>query len=449
MKKSTRTLLAGAALVAMAGSAHAATQINLYGASAQYVFWQNAVVPFMTATTANGGLGCTSTLGPTKDSVDGKTFIVQGSGCDTTLTDGAVDFRAGNKASYDGIFAATGNNDPMSVSSSRGSCDRFSRLMADGPASNTSTVTTTRTGCYPITLGATDVPASAFVQTSSGNLKGNNTSGGTVSRVFSGVPLSGTVNGFDLVAPLATYQPVKVPFGFFVNNGVTAKTCTAGSTIGDYCGSDADCGPAGVCNPTPATINNMSREMATQLFGQSIRNWSQMTGFTAQNVTLVMRHAGSGTAATLDLTVMNKAWGKSLPTAQNTLATKAITYFNDSTGDLFANMNTIAGSVGYADADAGKCANCAGPIKYNGSYPNSQNIISGIYDYWADQTVYLTGNATAQQKAVADKLLAPGGYLNDSTGSHLAGTAFRNFWAASAEMKVTRAGGNPFLYPSR
>ncbi len=452
MKRTTKTLMASAALLALAGSANAATQINLYGASAQFGFWKAAAGPFMRATTANGGLGCSSTLGPTMAS-DGKSFIVQGIGCDATLTDGAIDFRVANKASYDGIYAVTGNTDSKA---SPGSCDKFSRAMADGPASNDSTVTTTASGCYAITLGASDVPASAFVQASSGNLKGPN-GGGTISRIFSGIPTSGSdPNGNTLVAPLATYNPVKVPFGFFVKDTVKAKTCTAGPTIGDFCASDSDCGTGGTCSSDYSTISGLSREMATQLFGQKIRNWSQMSGFEAKNVQLCMRHAGSGTAATLDQAVMNSAWGKSLPTAQNTLATKAITYFNDGSSDLFKCMTYTGytGAVGYADADAdiSTYSGVVGPIKYNGFYPNSQNIINGIYDFYADQTVYLSGNADAKQKAVADKLLGTGGYLNDATGSHLTGTAYRNFWAASAEMKVVRGSAtsiNPFLYPSR
>jgi hypothetical protein len=444
MKKPVfKTLLAAGALVALAGTGNAATQISIYGASAEFVFWQGAAAAFMSAA-APTGLGCATVVGPTYDNVDGKTFIIQGSGCTNTYTDGAVDFRVGNKASYDGIYAVTGSNDPKAVPCNG---DYFKRAMADGPASSDTTVKTTRTGCYTITLGAADVPANAFVQTSSGNLNGPN-GGGTVSRTFSGIPLSGA----GLTAPQATYQPVKVPFGFFVNQNVKAKTCTAGPTIGDYCATDSDCGTGGACSTTSATISNMSREMATQLFGQSIKNWNQMAGFDANPVVLCLRHAGSGTHATMDLAVMNKAWGKTLPTAQVTSAlTKPLTWFNDSTGNLMNCMTYTGynGSVGYADADSSHAATIVGPIRYNGSYPNSQNIISGIYDFYADQTVYLAASANANQKAIADLLLAPNGYLNDSTGSHLSGTAFRNFWAASLEMKVSRIGGNPFLYPSR
>jgi len=457
---------AGVALLAAAGAAHA-TDFNIYGASAEYNFWKNAGREFL----LNSTPACTSASAFLAG--DSKSGIIYATGCNTSVVpDGFVKLRVSNKASFDGIFAVTSSTDS---NGSANTCSANARVMADMA---TPTDSSASLSCQVVTVGASDVPASGFVQKSSGKLTGPLAAAtvASVTRNFNnggGIPV--TVAAGAPVAPAATYNPVKVPFGLFVTNNITVKTCTAGKTVGDYCAKDEDCGTAGLCNGGDATgtqtsfrpiavTDNITREMATQIFSNSLtsKNWSDFIGFGPLPAAACVRAAGSGSHATMDLGLMNNAWGKKWPA----LAVANSFYYNDSTGNLLdcmkelasttkAGVDTVvAGAMGYADADVDLTAypTIIGPLKYNGSYPNSQNIISGNYDLYADQTLYLAATADTTQTTLMNNLMT---YLNDTTGSHLntAGYNFRNFWAASAEMKVGRGSTpatlTPFAYPAR
>jgi ABC-type phosphate transport system substrate-binding protein len=440
MKRSTKAILTGAALIALSGTAFAAqTDINIYGASAEFNFWKTAAKDFMTH---SYGFNCTATVPsdgtPALDST-GNHGVLKGTGCTNAPTDTIV-LRFSSKASYDGVFAALAvqntNADNTCGTSSAALLNQ--RKMADLPTDGSHTAPSLT--CQPVTVGASDIPADSFVQTSSGQLKGPN-GGAVISRSFGTADLPGIDTSALANNPM---QPVKVPFGFFVNTSVTAKTCTAGR-VGDYCNADVDCTTKvngttvpGTCGTASSVINNVSREMAELLFSGQISNWSQFgPAFTAQPVVLCLRHAGSGTAATLDLAVMNHGgWGANL-VSQEVATVDAFhpvqTWFNDGSGDMKYCLQNKVGSVGYLDADSGVNANTAGPLKYNGSYPSAYAIKNGVYDFWADQTVYFPDTISANQLTAVSSLLD---YLNSDTGLSAAGYA--NFWAASSSMTVTK-----------
>jgi len=468
--KKTRVFsaLAGVALLAAAGSAHAAgtMDINIYGASAEYNFWKQAGVEFLKAQVP-AGLGCGTVSGFIPDAATGAANgIIVGTSCTNTTVLGSndsVNFRVSNKASYDGIFAVTSSTDSQK---SNGTCALNARPMANAAATDTLATL----GCNVVTVGASDVPADAFTQHSSGLLHGP-AGGGAILRSFSKIPTTGVA---------AIFQPVKVPFGFFVTNNISVRTCGTGPSTGDYCNADEDCGsyftvPTDTTSPVLnytcsaarpiAVSDNITREMAVQLLSNTLpsHNWSDFAGFSPLTAVTCVRHAGSGSHATMDLALMNKGtWGGSWPAAQS-----ANFYFNDSTGDLLSCMNTQLtagkGAIGYADADtdltksgAIPAGNLVGPLKYNGNYPNSQNIKSGVYDLYADQTLYLAPTAVvadAQGAKQSDAVALLMGYLNDTTGSHLntPGYKFHNYWAASSEMQVGRGSSplNPYAYPAR
>lgn len=447
MKKQITTVLAATALIAMAGAANASTDINLYGASAQYKFWSGAAGGFMTATVANGGLGCTGTSSTeynngTTDPDTKKNFIIQGTGCDTTVvdSDGVFNFRVSSKASYDGIFAVLNSSNAMASNECGG--DMSKRKMAVLGSATT-------LACQTITHGASDVPTSAFVQSSSGQIRGH-LGGGSISRSFSGDAT------FPGASSLTKYQPVKIPFGFYVSNTVTAKTCTSASPsnlVGEYCASDVDCGGAsGSCSTTPTAISNMTREMATQIYAGNVVNWQSFTGFTANPVVLCMRHAGSGTHATLDTAVMNKSWGRALPTAEvssTSVSKPVMIWFNDSSDDAKACMTAYAGSAGYLDADS-SAPSGALRLKYNGQFATASNIAKGVYDFYSDLSIYEKSGLDTKTTGVAGKLLGVGGWLNQADGTNSRMTAAnRVFIATDKMMKVKRANFNPFTYPSR
>jgi hypothetical protein len=135
------------------------------------------------------------------------------------------------------------------------------------------------------------VAGDSFVQESHGEKFGPR-GGGWYEVGLSGVDCSG----------LTPHNPLIVPFGFFVNKGVTAKQClppVATANQYEYCMTDADCGgAAGSC--VTDTINNITRLQAVNIFSGYASNWSDFGGyFTEQPITACLRHAGSGTHATL------------------------------------------------------------------------------------------------------------------------------------------------------
>lgn len=466
MKRTIKTLLAGGALLAVAGTANA-TDINIYGASAEFNFWKVAAANFIinpSGFACNPALSVPAPTGTTQNpaiSTDGKHGVIQGNGCTSSLIpDGKVTIRFSNKASYDGIYSVLGSTNTQAdttCGSTAGTWPTgplFQRHMGDLPPTGTVVLTTS---CYPVTVGASDVPSYAFVQTSSGHTQGPNPSNtATVSRNFgaSGIDTTPLTAGDPTGAGLPWQQPVKVPFAFWVNNQVTAKTCATGPRIGDYCSSDLDCSTVtspsnnGTCGAA-TTINNMSREMANQLFDGQIKMWTDFgAGFVAQPVTLCYRHAGSGTHATVDLAVMNHGgWGKPLLTKEvSATSTKnpVVAWFNDATGDEAYCLQNVPYSVGYLDSDysVGTNTNIIGPMKYNGSYPSASNIINGIYDMWADQSLYIPNSIDSTSLAAATALVT---YLNN--GANLDANGYHQYWAASSEMKVIK--DTEFLYPHR
>ena len=112
--------------------------------------------------------------------------------------------------------------------------------------------------------------------------------------------------------------PIAYPFGFYVNPGVKSFRCTYASgaaNVNNFCVDDSGCGgTAGnhtLC--TAQTINNLTRLQVVALFSGVVSDWSDFgVYYPAIPVTLCMRHAGSGTSATLDYAVMNNGWGNAL-----------------------------------------------------------------------------------------------------------------------------------------
>jgi len=194
---------------------------------------------------------------------------------------------------------------------------------------------------------------------------------------------------------------VVVPFGFFVNSAVTAQTCTAG-LIGNYAtaASQCDTAPAkgdGVLGAA-STITNISREEATLIFSQSVADWSDLGSyFTAQPVVACLRHAGSGTHAALDQTVMNSGWGNNIANTE----TAGSIWFNQGSSDMMKCINgnstastngSLIGAIGYADADqaigAAKISQNVKQLKYNGFYPTRTAIRNGLYDFYTNAWLY-------------------------------------------------------------
>lgn len=247
MKKQIKSVaLAGAALLALTGAANAATiDVNLYGASAQFLFWNAAAPGFLTSVRH-----CTATTQTT--SADAKHEITQGTGCDGGTN--TINIRYSSKASFDGIYAVK-NQDPSNTCPGKPG----QRPIITG-AGNAALL------CQDIHVGASDVGGVSFTQQSHGQLFGP-LGGGDVgsSREFNAISTAG----------LTSYQPVVVPFGFFANKSVKVYTCDGTTSPGNLCTtatSADDCGAINLC--TQKTIDNITREMAVQIFSGNAVAWT-------------------------------------------------------------------------------------------------------------------------------------------------------------------------------
>ena len=141
--------------------------------------------------------------------------------------------------------------------------------------------------CVRVNIGASDVAGESFTQTSNGTTNGP-AGGAQLTMSFSGISTAG----------LKYMPPIVVPFQFFVHNDVTNSVSGTGAN---------------------KTMSNITRAMAVLLFSGEIANWNQFgSNFPDLVVTLCYRHAGSGTAATLDYSVVRgNGWGGGLPTSEN------------------------------------------------------------------------------------------------------------------------------------
>ena len=167
LKTAAKGLIIGAAVFAFAGAAGATTTINLYGATAQTNFWNGAAadllhVEFSCATGAVTSPGSSASN------------VTHGTGCSSTydaaddgVHNGIINFSYTNKASWDGIEAVNGvwdssNNGGAGQPCTAGQNYRMVATCADSTCAPAGVTLQ----CQPITIGTSDVEASAFAQTS-------------------------------------------------------------------------------------------------------------------------------------------------------------------------------------------------------------------------------------------------------------------------------------------
>jgi hypothetical protein len=231
------------------------------------------------------------------------------------------------------------------------------RKMIDEATCNFTTGQCTGTKCVSVTVGASDVPVECFAQESHGALKGP-LGGVWTDRNFKTNPI-----GWTGAEPC---KPLVVPFAFFVNNTVKKSN---------------------------ATITNIARDNAEILFSGQAYNWSDLVdvdgnAFDAGVVTACLRHAGSGTHASLDAYITSD-----LIVSQAVAADHKF-YFNDGSSDEMKCVNgsgawTGAGAIGYADADQnlGSYANTR-RIALNSVTPAAATIANGTYNFYGLQQLY-------------------------------------------------------------
>ena len=395
IKKFIKATIVGASLFAMVGNAGADTNINIYGASAQYKFWNSAAGPFLKDTTQ--GPGCTASFSAegADDTNQEDHGITKGTGC--VSGDATWYIRYSSKASFDGIRSMQGiegSDTPTACTNKR------QREMADETQTDWGTGLVSGLTCKTVTVGASDVEANAIAGMYS---YGHRTYDQTTDEVEKDMT-SSTI--YD--TGLDNYRPIIVPFAFFAETNV------------------------------PYT--NMTKLMAAHLFSGAVKKWSSFgaTAGTYDNVTLCMRHAGSGTHATLNAVVLD---GVNILEEEVYGGTGSYNvFFNEESTDLMNCLAAYPGSVGYADADknASNKWPTVGLMTYQGVSASKANITNGMYPFWAAQWLYVTSKTTDDP---VDKLA-----VYASKGDNMPSSR-DPYWAAADEMKVNKS--NSFSFPVR
>jgi hypothetical protein len=350
MKKIFNTALVTALMLGTAATAQAATeQVNMYGASAQLGYWDKLGSAFMTS------LGCTGYSKAT--TADTNFYAIKGTGCTTTGVADTVIITYGSVSSLDGIKAAK-EVEPLDDKNNcaANNTDAYRQVV---DTTDPSKFTASGTGdtpftCGDIQLGTSDVEGPSFTQSSTGGLNGP----GTEDFTPDCAP--------EDVTGLLNVKPTVVPFAFYANNAL----------------------------PQTGAMTNLTRTQAVNLFANKVSNWNQFNGFTPnKGVVLCMRHAGSGTHATLDKAVMRG--DANLPTseivAEDPGYAADVYFYQSSSGMKECLTNNGLDddayiAVGYMDADSS--ATDAHQLTYQGAAPLADNIKTGVYDFWSLQNVY-------------------------------------------------------------
>jgi hypothetical protein len=418
-KKILKGIVIGGAALTIAASAQAGTiNVNLYGASAQFEFWTATAPDFLISQ------GCgTADVGSAKAKLAGRDVGiavcrgvdaiqgVTGNGIGTAKD--TVVIRYTSEASYDGVRAVTEDPNYTTECGDGALRKQANAETSTFPAHPGVGVVGGALICQDVHIGASDVAATTFGQYSEGNKLGHVPSDYIYQSIFFPADLQ------DPGPEGLNYQvdrPIVVPFGFFAHTSVP--------------------------------FDNMSRLMATSIYSGQVMNWNEFNP-AAGSLPLVacLRHAGSGTAATLDAAVMrgdaNLLQVEALPGSELvTLEIQPVTYFNNGSSDEMKCVGENAGAVGYADADkcvkAGSCLSTVKTMTYQGVAPSSTAIKNGQYDFWAAQWLYSNEPAGATDDMI-DALVAFA-----SIDANLPASK-KPYWAAQTAMKWAK--DNDFLYP--
>ena len=500
LKKMARGLTVGVALMGMVSSAGAEPvyNLNIYGASAQHKFWLNLSESFL-LDVANGG-NCEFAH---QDSYSKKHGIARGTNC---LGDGSTIYiRYSSRASYDGVNAINDGTPRQMVDET--SCVDWTGSTADSCTSLTS---------VQPNLGASDVAWDAFNQTTDGYEDGNLNfpsdpySAPSTSVVFPD-SIGATIQEFNpIVVPFAFFANNSV--GKFrcvrpeINGAVAgpvdpadwnamgshkayphgmwecdptksdaaghnpqcigyykciAGSCNGGVKNGQACTTANDCPDVDVliddttrCEAMP--LNNINHAMAGLIFSGTINDWEDFGPyFTPGKIVRCMRHAGSGTHATVDdLLKPYKLAIITIPLPLNL----GPTWHYTSSSDLMKCVADFKGAIGYADADKlldfknifDGCADnpniglddpdlVAGAhiMQFNGVEPTRQKIVNCEYEFWAAQHVYYDTDAfSGTLETLRQRLANFSSNAANLTEANLGNAA--NFWGAQSEMKCTK-----------
>lgn len=436
MKKVIKAVSLTISALALATTASAA-DVNIYGASAQFNFWNDKAPHFLTSV-----MGCANTIQGTATSKEGMTL---GTNCSGTLptAGGDIAIRYTSNKSVEGPRAVAGldplENDSCSVNTPSGD---YNRHQANYDPSTQAFFE----DCLPVNAGCSDVASESFTQESHGWKNGSYDF-----TQFDEVLDPTTIPGDDT---LKAYQPVAVPFSFYANNSLE--------------------------------LNEINRQQALLLFSGNVYNYSQFgSDYPNKKVVLCMRHAGSGTHATLDKAIMRG--DTFLPTNQKVgiapmdpivpafLNVPGI-MFHESSSNLMDCVDdngtyptATAGAIGYADSDKAIDFIAAdGTENVDARYINTKRlgynnggegmtpanytaygysalkneIINGSYEFWSSQWCYTDETTDTSPAAVENRRVLGLMMTYAGTAANMVcipGTDERGcYWSALGELNVTK-----------
>jgi len=428
MKKVIKVAALGASCIALATTAFAADlNMNIYGASAQGKFWNEYASQFLEAPVSAGGMGCT-VGGSVKGYVpsNSKLGITVGFNCAGNGGDD-IYIRYTENKSVEGPRAVM-NLDPQENDTCITGNPTNDNLRKQADWNGSAIVE----ACKEVHVGASDVASESFTQESHGYENGmyNTTQFDEVlaGQVIPGVAEIGTAR-----------QPIIVPFSFFAN--------------------------------TSLAVDHINRQQALLLMSGNVNNWNQFgPGYENKKVVLCMRHAGSGTHATLDKAILRG--DTKLPTQQvinvPPFVPAAGIMFHTSSSDLMKCVHengkystATAGAIGYADSDkpvetvaadgtetfASKY-NMTKRLRYNGGgegmtaanmtafgYSALKNeIMNGSYEFWSSQWMYID---QTQEVPATNTLFTK--MMDYASTAPLSCPGVGCYWLTANDLNVTKA----------
>lgn len=417
IKKLLKSALVAASMLAMVGSAHAMVELNLYGASAQYKVWSTEGPKFLqTLGCAAGDLywaegdvgdrdnGIAVCAG--SEAVGSPAITGSGIGGETYV------MRYTTNASYDGVRAVqclnpdNVDNPPCSDPCTRQLGNEADASFVAYPNEPRGTVVSIK--CVDVHIGASDVQAQTFNQQSEGYLLG----------CLGGEWTTRNISGLTVGSQYASLQPLVVPFAFFVNDAV----------------------------PIPsASVPTLTPSMVKMLFRGFVANWNFFSpDLPSTQVVLCLRHAGSGTHATLDA-IFGPGLVSSERDTGNILFRRGqapAIYFNKGSSDMMRCIEQCAppeggqvhGAIGYADADKNVDGDfpTVSLMPLSGVNPLSSKhyVTNGIYTFWSAQNLYYD---TTDDPAIVSLIQSLNAYASS------AANLTNQYWATQDEMNVTKA----------
>jgi len=448
MKKVLKGLALGAVIsLAVASGAQAGLkEVNMFGASAQYDFWSAAGPAYLGAQgCAAGDIVSLKKKGQTIAPFDKRDYFIAVCKGDTpaagqTVGGGiganhdTVVIRYTTYASGQGVKAVMDDDTDVDECTASGAGYRGMIDTLNAAGTSISTV-----GCKQVHGGASDVAAETF------DFDSHGASEGPCSADWRDEEVRGLTANPEFNNLLPAFKPLVVPFAFFAN--------------------------------AQFPFDNISRSQAFLVFTGAVDNWNffkadlngdgQITAdaYPAGDdlpVRVCMRHASSGTQATLLASIIRREGA--IDGYENPFFAP-YKYFNKGSTEM---VNCIKGcdATGYADfggaigiIDADKEVPVAtsmtedgtlspdGKMKrlsYNGFTAIEPNIKNGNYDFWSAQHLYQHKDDSQDAKDLVASLVA---FASDPANldTHMSGKA--PFWAAQDEMLVTK--DNDFAMPAK